>query len=402
MKNLFISLSSVLLCLFFGGFFSSCEKDQLNGDSFSDQSSGEELSSRAAPYVLNVKLLADSIELRYKGKVPGLGYVIVHDGQTYYNNVGGLGYARSFGDQPYVAHSAQQRQGIASTSKLPTALLVVKLLELYGMSLNEPVYPYLPSNWKPHPDFKLITFKKLLAHETGLIKYGNQYADMKKMVEDGVQKDELYGVVRDYDNINYFLPHYLVAYMIGKKANPTLLSDLKKAESDTTKLKLILATQFTSAMRLYVFKPAGLLHWSSVAWRPWNNNGDIVPEAANKFYKTLDPNEKGSNPSDHFYSSGPGGLYISATEYGQMMKAASLGKIIRKGNYEIMRKDRLGFDSYGTWKRGTYAEKNGWSRSGEIAIDFGSTQIYICTNMHPTTVPFDRSFLVNLVNNCTK
>lgn len=400
--NLYLILTSVICIL---STF-ACEKDLVenastNIEDSNENSQGGLLSSRAA-YSLDLVKLATGIENRYKGRVSGFGYMIYHDGQPFYLNNGGLGYLRGINDAPFVEHSSMQRQTIASTTKLPTALLIAKLLEKNGKYMNAKIYPYLPSNWVPHPDFKEITFKQLLAHEAGLIKYGNKYAHMKRTVEKGIDLSR-FGK-RDYDNINYFLPHYMVAYMIGKWEDPTLLANLKNAESDTARLKNLVAATFLQAMRTNVFKPAGLKYWHTMQFAPWNNNGLIDTTKACKFYNTLDPNAKGSDPRNGNYTSGPGGLYTSATEYAQIMRAAARGDIVTKSKYNAMKIERLGFDSYGNWKRGQYAAKNGWStnRFEELALDFGDTQIYMLSNCDLSNLRGDTNFMVGLMNSCVK
>ncbi|MBK9108472.1 MAG: serine hydrolase [Saprospiraceae bacterium] len=383
--------------------FSSCEKDIETLETI-DQP--VDLSTRGpgdiAAYTIDVKKFATLIEDNYKNQVSGLSYVIYNNNQIYYNGTGGKGWARRPVDAPQVAHSAQQRQGIASTTKYATALVVAKMLEKNGKTLDEKIHPYFPTNWKPHADFKKITFRQLLAHETGLFKYGNKYAHVKRTVEGGIDIAEYNNKVRDYDNINYFLPHYIIPYMIGKLENPNYLAQLKTLESDTNKLKDNLAIAFLNSFRNLVFKPAGLKYWDKVSFSAWNNNGPMNPENGNKFYTSLNMSEKGSNKSDGNYGSGPGGLYISASEYGQVISAAVQGKIVSKSMYQIMRQERLGFDWTGSWSKGNYYAKNGAAGSKEMLIDFGTLQLYVMTNCNLSDLHTNLNFYVNALNSCVK
>lgn len=381
--------------------FTACEKEL---DTIPANESNLELETRGpgdiVPYTVDVKKFATLIENQYKDKVSGLAYVIYFNNKIYYNGTGGTGWARRPVDAPQVAHSAQQRQPLASTTKYPTALLVAKILEKNGKTLDEKVYPYLPSNWKPHTDFKKITFRQLLAHKTGLYKYGNKYAHMKRMVENGIDTAEYNNGIRDYDNINYFLPHYVIPYLIGKLENPNLLSQLKTSESDTSKLKYNMASAFQMAIRSNVFKLAGLTYWDKVSFAAWNNNGLIDPANGNKTYSTLNLSEKGVDNRDRFYESGPGGLYISATEFGQVLSAAAQGKIVSKAMYQTMRDELLGFDWKGNWSKGSFYAKNGSARTKEMLIDFGTVQLYVITNCDLSDLHSNLSFYVNALNSC--
>ncbi len=374
----------------------SCEKDIPDTTSTPAE---YELGSRGPGdiglYTLNVAKFATGIENAFNGKVSGLGYCIYYNNAIYYNGTGGIGWLRRPVDAPQRAHSAMQRQGLASTSKYATAVLVAKILERNGKTLDEKIYKYLPSTWNPDVNFKNLSFRQLLAHKAGLIKYGNKYAHVKKTVEGGINNIQVTMQTRVYDNINYFLPHYLVAYMIGKLENPNVLTQLKNAEKDTTTLKELLAANFRTYMRAYVFKPSGLQYWNMVDFQPWDNNGIIPATQACKYYTTLNLSEKGSDPTSKFYESGPGGLYISASEYARMINATAQGKIISKTLYSTMKAELLGFDWALSGRYGPYYAKNGGARSEEMLIDFGAAQVIVISNCAFSNLAESPSLIVN-------
>lgn len=383
--------------------WSACQKENVEPEHLTDS---EILNSRnpanVALYTLDLNKFATGIENAFNGKVSGLGYTIFHNGSIYYKGTGGLGWLRRPVDAPQREHSAQQRQGLASTTKYATAILVAKILERNGKTLDEKIYKYLPSNWNPDVNFKNLSFRQLLAHKAGLIKYGNKYAHVKKTVEGGINNIQVTFGTRVYDNINFFLPHYLVAYMIGKLENPYLLNQLKIAEKDTVALKNLLASNFRSYLRSYVFKPSGLTYWDKVDFQPWDNYGPIPFTQGCKYYETSNINEKGSDPNQKFYESGPGGLYISPVEYAQMINATAQGKIISKSLYNTMKLELLGFDWALSGKFGPYYAKNGSARSEEMLIDFGNTQVIVISNCSYSNLAESPSLITNAFDAAAK
>lgn len=355
----------------------SCQKENLQSE-FNEELPLEQRD--IALYTLNVKKFATNIENALSGNTPGFAYCIYYNNQVYYNGIGGKGFARRPLDIPSRLHGAQQRQALASTTKFSTAILVAKILEKNGKTLEEKIYKYLPSDWTPHPNFKLISFRQLLAHKSGLIPWGNKYDEMKKMVEEGINLPEYNSQIVDYENINYFMCHYLVPYMVGRLEDPYLLFFLEDNEDDHNFLNYWIAYYYRYFLRLYVFKPAGLQYWDKVDFRAWDNNGPIDNSKGTKFYKTFSLTEQGSDVINRVLESGPGGLYISAAEYAKTINATARGKIISPALYSLMKRELCGFDRALSGKFGPYYYKDGWGRGSELLFDFGPAQVQIVNN----------------------
>jgi len=363
--------------------FTSCKKENMNTPAeevVTEKASSSARTGRGDTYTIDLEKFATGIENKLAGKFSGYGYTIFHKGQVYYKGDGGAGWNRRPVDAPQREHGAQQRQGLASSTKYAVAVLVARILEKNGKTMDEKIYKYLPGNWTPDANFKTVTFGELLAHKAGLIKYGNTYADVRKTVEDGINNIQHYYQTRVYDNINYFLPHYLVPYMIAKLENPTLLGQLQALENFPDALTSLIDVTFRNYIRLYVFKPAGLQYWDKVDFAPWDNNGTVALSAGCRYYTTLSLGEQGSVPSNGLPGSGPGGLYISPVEYGRMISATAEGKIISPNLYAKMKTELLGFDWIIQGARGNYYAKNGKARSQEMLVDFGETQVIVIAN----------------------
>ncbi|SIO01608.1 serine hydrolase [Chitinophaga niabensis] len=336
---------------------------------------------------LDVTQFAKNIENYLNTRVSGYGYTISHNGTIFYLDNGGGGWARKQSDPPAKAHGATVRQGTASVTKYITALTTVATLEKYNISLDEKLYKYLPTNWKPSGLFKMLSFKNLLAHETGLINYGREFSDLKLTVEGPVQIGELIDSTRDYDNINYDLAAIIIPYVSAKHGFPADYQVLKGLEKNPNELYKQLASRFIGQARVYVFKPAGINQWQVMDWYTWDNNGIIDASQGTLGYTTVYGNEKGSEKGDSRPNGGAGGLYCSAFEMAKIQLAAAQGKIVSAANYKRMREQRLGFDGIYPGKHGKYYWKNGGANRHEtIVADFGPTQVAVFTNSRTSDI----------------
>lgn len=98
----------------------------------------------------------------------GYSYVINHKKQRAHSD--GRGMARNDTDT-YVAQSEYKRMNIASISKTITAVAVLQLLEMNGLSVHDPVGPWLPSDWTKSYGFdnpQTLSFYDLLTHRSGI------------------------------------------------------------------------------------------------------------------------------------------------------------------------------------------------------------------------------------------
>ncbi|WP_343306295.1 serine hydrolase [Chitinophaga niabensis] len=336
---------------------------------------------------LDVAKFAGNIERYLNGKVAGYGYTIFHEGNVFYLDNGGGGWSRKQSDPPATPHGAHVRQGTASVTKFITGLAATAVLQKYNLSLDEKLYKYLPSNWKPSAEFKQLSFKRLLAHETGLINNGGDFADYKKTVEGPVKMDEFTDSIRNYDNINFGLVAIVLPYVSAKHGFPQDAQVLKNLEGNPNELYKQLASRYLSLVRVNVFKPAGLLHWSVMDWCVWNNNGPMNAALGTLGYTTVFGNEKGSLKGDERANGGAGGLYCSSWEMAKIQLSAAQGKIVNAANYKRMREQRLGFDGIYAGKHGKYYWKNGGANRHEtIVADFGPTQVAVFTNSRTSDI----------------
>ncbi len=390
MKTQLLKLSVVTLSLATTLITTGCQENELLPE-LTDQK-GAARTGDLAILQFNGAKFGKSIDAYMNGRVAGYSYTVFHDGQLVAG--GGGGWARKPFETNPAKHSDQQRQDIASSTKFVTALATVALLEKYGISLNSPVYPYLPVTWKPSDEFKKITFERLLAHKTGLINYKTGWPGWKKTVEELNVDDKVGG----YDNVHYSLMAVILAYIDVKKNNTFTISQLVNLESgiDNWYTDGQVGARFRALVRLHVFKAAGLQYWDVMDYTSWNNNGVINPEMGTKGYPSVSGNEPGIAKTDLRINGGSGGLYISANEFGRIQEAAASGKIVSDANYEAMKSKRLGFDGVVNGSRGRYYWKNGGANNQETMLfDMGRTQICVFANSSHSEISSDPSIIAN-------
>jgi hypothetical protein len=316
-------------------------------------------------------LFAQKIEAQLDTKVPGFGYRMWVDGKEYTTGIaanGGGGKARYAVDAPALNYTAQTRQEVASCTKFVVALTVMRILERNGKSTSEFVWPYLPSYFKVHPDFKKLRFIDLLSHTSGIVNYGNantqngQLNDVQDAIENGIQLNEYTTNTWDYENMNYGVLRLTVPYLYINLENPSVKDSFKALETNYAILNKTLADIFINAVRTEVMLPAGIAAWQQVDFQDWG----IAANQATKYYPNNITSQPGNNNPSNVLDPGAGGLVISADELAQVMAKARAGKIVSANTYQQMKAGKLGlfqlgFDNNIIGKYGSYFHKNGGS-----------------------------------------
>jgi hypothetical protein len=393
MKKLILKFSAFSLFIGMSIITTSCQDDKVLEEMNQNSSQNKLANLKTAGPAFDGALFGKSIENYLNGKVAGYGYNVFHDGELVAANGGG--WARKWYEENPTKHSYQQRQGIASSTKFITAVATVALLEKYKISLDAPVYLYMPTSWKVNESFKKITFKRILEHTAGLIDYGDTWAGYKKTAEEGINEIQFSSKARQYTNHNYSFMAIILASLEMRKNGILTTNQQSILENKDSWYSINnFGLYYRNIVRNLVFKKAGLLHWAVMDYTTWNNNGVIPAEQGTKGYSTVLGTEKGSLKGDVRLNGGSGGLYISPNEFGIIQLAVVEGKIISIANYNRMKNELLGFDGKINGKYGTYFWKNGASNNHEtIIFDMGRTQIAIFANSQASDIGNDRSIV---------
>jgi CubicO group peptidase (beta-lactamase class C family) len=383
LKSNFKLLGYVAVALFFSN---ACQTNKVFEHANSPNANQGISNTKIGAMLFNATQFGSAIDNYLAGKVAGYSYNVIHDGLLV--AASGGGWARKWYETNPTKHGYHIRQGIASSSKFVTALTTIAVLEKYNILLDAPVHPYLPASWKPSEAFKKVTFKRILQHSAGLIRYGSSWANMKQTVEGPIDESNFSNKSIVYDNLNYSLMAVILASLDIRKTGNISLSTLAALEkSGEWYTSNVFGAYFRGLARVYVFKKASLTYWSVVDYTTWNNNGVIPAEQGTKGYASVWGTETGQLKGDSRLNGGSGGLYISANEFGHIQAAAAEGKIISASNYQRMKNEWLGFDGVLNGKYGKYAWKNGAANNHEtLIIDMGRTQVAIFCNSQASDI----------------
>lgn len=96
----------------------------------------------------------------------GYTYAIGRNGQLYRQDA--YGRARTSADAPVTAQSATKPMVVASISKPITAMVALRLFAQQGISVDDPIGPWLPATWQRGTGVDEITFADLMTHRSGL------------------------------------------------------------------------------------------------------------------------------------------------------------------------------------------------------------------------------------------
>jgi CubicO group peptidase (beta-lactamase class C family) len=115
----------------------------------------------------DIDLFEENIRETLDEKTVGYAYSIGKDGLLYSED--GVGSARVNPDAPVTAQSATKTMTVASISKTVTAVALLHLFQDYGLSVDDPIGPWLPVAWARGDGVDDITFRELLTHKSGLL-----------------------------------------------------------------------------------------------------------------------------------------------------------------------------------------------------------------------------------------
>ncbi len=227
---------------------------------------------------------------------------------------------------------------VASVSKTITAAALLKLLNQKSISINAPVYPYLPKHWKRAPRVNDITFRQLLRHSAGFkgsdMVYTESYADLKKLIADGPTGDTTFL----YRNCNYAIMRMLIANLAEAKI--TLIGLSANTEVDPS-LEALQAQEYTDAYMQYcqnnIFSKLGA-SGKNIACKPTN----VSPALCYKFEA---PEGNGTDWGDMTLTNASRGWNMSALDLATFLNVlTNTNTIVPKAVASAMLTDSLGFD----------------------------------------------------------
>lgn len=247
----------------------------------------------------------------------GYKFVIYNKKGRYDEGAGG--FERTAVDPPAMYARVNNRQLIASLSKLVTAAAVLNRLQAKGLSPDEPVHKFLPPDFAPGPVFKTLTFLDFLNMRTGYDEAnqpggGTLYPELKTIV---ASKPNLPTKTTTlYLRFNYAVMRVVLPML--DLYDPKSKMIWKPAGSGTPEWY---AERYIAIVNQHVLAPLGIppagCQPNTLAPR------GLVPASAKKLpvlaypYKT--PGAKGAPSWDYTPHAGAGGWFLSADEVGRLL-----------------------------------------------------------------------------------
>lgn len=215
--------------------------------------------------------------------------------------------------------TSDTRMHIASTSKLMTAMGLVKLLDKKNISLDAPIAPYLPAYWARGFNFnQRVTFRKLLQHTSGFSGTDSKcdYQFMKEQVAKNIFTIPNIPLPFEYANVNYSIMRVLITVIDGKLTANTNFGLPNGIVLDAA-WDIISTQYFQDYMNKQVFSLAGLptIGFSPAAGGP----------TAKAYW---DYNSSSGRDGNWATVSGAAGFYMSTNQVLKTINAFRTGLIV--------------------------------------------------------------------------
>jgi CubicO group peptidase (beta-lactamase class C family) len=332
---------------------------------------GDSLGFAANTITFDVGLFEQNIIDAVDDQTVGYAFSITFNGQTYNGGHAG-GLARTAYDMPVTSQSPDKDMHVASVSKTLTTIVALHLLDELGLTPDEKVAPYLPSDWSLGAGVSNLSFKDFMTHETGFGQWGelgvsgSSYESLRTLIGKPVGDHDF-----DYDNDNFGLLRVAIAGLVG--IDPVEHGEF--APDSLTASAFLLEAQFL-----------------------YGSIGVSVDCKATELYPTVqyrfpDPGAAGYEEPDRSLSCGGFGWQISANELaGVMSTLRNTEQLMSSQMREQMQDNFLGFMN----------PANGYgSANGDFGVYFthggdwyhGSGQLHSCFMIFPIVV--EASLLIN-------
>ncbi len=161
--------------------------------------------------VFSLDRMEQNLRAVFDAQSVGWAYAISGGGLLLRN--GSNGVARTSADAPATLQSSTKPMHVASTSKTLTGIVALRLLADLGLNSDEPIGPWLPSNWPRGAGVNALTFENLMTHRSGFDQNGvagNDYASLRDVVALAVGSQGY-----AYNNANFGMLRVLVAGLMG-------------------------------------------------------------------------------------------------------------------------------------------------------------------------------------------
>ena len=311
---------------------------------------------------------AERIDARLRANPPvGYAYAIINsDGERV---EGAWGSARKAPDANPLPMAATSVFPTASVSKNITAAATLRALAERGLTVDTPVWTYLPTDWTYSAAFKTITFRGLMRHRSGLFNnQGIRCDEVAKAVDYGAMKTCVQAVQstqyanRDcdlkplpdadrigcYQNLDYAFLRIAIA-----KLDPAPAAAAAEAQIDKTlSLGGVLGQQFTAARDTAKAKLFAGLYESYVNAKVLGAAGftsqcrPILGSYEPQVY-ALNLAKAGTDFGDRSLLCGSEGWVLSARLLAEYLHELDQGNVAPRGSVDLMKSGLMGWEASG-------------------------------------------------------
>ncbi|MGC4100645.1 serine hydrolase [Ferruginibacter sp.] len=281
---------------------------------------------------LAVNDLFHALDAKLKNKCVGYAFVISYKENFCTGNSGGFCRLQQ-DDHPRVM-TVFEKYNCASVSKLvSSAALLLLLYKKEGVGLNSMMWEWLPSHWTMGNNIKTITFKELLTHTSGFRTSVRSYADLKKLIKDGINlndKNDSY-----YNNSNYSLLRLIIPKLAGysilslKGLSESVIASKEPTQAET------FANDYIDYCRKHIFE--------KLASMPDMSCTEPTLQPA-LFYDNEDTTKTGRHMGDQRLNAGSGGWVMTTLQMAHLFRSIHhTEKIMPAALAKRMRDEHLGY-----------------------------------------------------------
>lgn len=244
--------------------------------------------------------------------------------------------------------NAERVMHVGSCSKLITAMAMTRVMAEHGISLDQPIAPYLPTYWIKGINVNAITFRELMTHTGGFMTGTSQsdFGFMKLEVAVGAPNRGTY----QYENMNFGLCRILLAVINGNIARTMVFPINNDLYWD-----YITIAAYEQYCQSKVFQPASVADASL-------KHGPLGALA----YNWPVGSGHGWDSGDLSTMSGGAGWHLSAHSLIRLLGAFRRGgSIVGEAQAQAMLDAGVGVDGVRKSALGNYYMKNGKWQQGE-------------------------------------
>jgi CubicO group peptidase (beta-lactamase class C family) len=367
--RLFISLTILAAGLLTGG----CTREELAPqEKARPERSTTATSNFADNIVFDPSAFRANIKASLDGKTTGYAFTLLKGYDSRYEY---YGYAAV--DQTKFTTST--RMETAQLSSTISAIALLKVLEGKGLTVDSPVHPYLPSDWALGPNVKLITFRHLLTHKSGLAPElaglaepeTDRYENLKLIIAKGIPKEAVTKIngkpvlsaPKKELSANYALMRILIPYLHNGAA-------FYKSSEAMGRNAEATARDYVKIVTEKVFHPSGIV---DVAYEYYftpdvfPTHSDLMPGKVynfTRYYQFGSATKYWEQDKLGRQYAGYDRWYMSVIEYAYMIDKLFQGKLLSDASLQLMKSEGTALSAvsgpYGTY----YCHQGGKVKSG--------------------------------------